>query len=79
MGTTTSAFKPAIKPMEEHSQVLATCTETETEDAGTYTIWHSSIQGVSADAAEAAVDADTTSALDLIRARAFSETLHKQH
>ena len=78
-GATTSAFKPAIETVGERTQVLATCTETGTEGTVTYTIWPNSIQGVSAAAAEAAVDADTTSALDLIRAAEFSETLHEQH
>ena len=59
-----SEFKAAIEPVEEPTQVLATCTETGTEGAGTYTIWCGSIQGVSAAAAQAAVNADTTSALD---------------
>ena len=45
--------------MEERTQVLATCTETGTEGAVTYKIWRGSIQGVSAAAAEAAVDTDT--------------------
>ena len=36
--------------------------ETETEGASTYTIWHGSIHGVLAAAAEAAVDAEITSA-----------------
>ena len=53
--------------------------ETGTEGAATYTIWHDSIQGVSAAAAEAAVNADTTSALELIWATEFSEILQKQH
>ena len=53
--------------------------ETGTEGAGTYIIWRDSIQGVSTAAAKAAVDADTTSALDLIRATEFSKTLHEQH
>ena len=53
--------------------------ETGTEGTGTNIIWHSSIQGVSAAAAEAAVDADTTSALDLIQAMEFSELLQEQH
>ena len=52
--------------------------ETGTEGTGTYTIWCGSIQGVSAAAAEAAVDADTTSALDLIWAAEFSETMQEQ-
>ena len=79
LGAATSVFKPAIKTVEECIQVLATCTETGTEGTRTYTIWHGSMQGVSAAAAEAAVDADTTSALDLIWAAEFSETLHEQH
>ena len=74
-----SVFKPAIKKREECIQVLATCTETGTEVTRTYTIWHNSIQGVSAAAAEAAVDANTTSALDLIRAAEFSETMQEWH
>ena len=78
-GPTTSKFKPAIKPVEEGTQVLATCTETGTEGARTYTIWHGSIQGVSTAAAKASVDADTTSALDLIRATESSETLQERH
>ena len=52
--------------------------DTGTEGAKTYTILHSSIQGVSAAAAEAAVDTDTTSVLDLIQATEFSETLQEQ-
>ena len=74
-----SEFKPAIKPMEEHIQVLATCTETGTEGARTFTIWRGSIQGVSAAAAEAAVNADTTSALDLIGVAEIGETFQEQH
>ena len=53
--------------------------ETGTEGASTYTIWRSSIHGVSAAAAEAAVDAETTSALDLIGVTEICETLHEQH
>ena len=53
--------------------------ETGTEGTGTYTIWRGSIQGVSAAAAEAAVDADTTSALDLIQAAEICETLQELH
>ena len=70
-----SEFKPAIKPVEECTQVLATCTETRTEDASTYTIWHGSIHGVLAAAAEAAVDTETTSALDLTGFAKIGETL----
>ena len=44
-----------------------------TEVTRTYTIWCSSIQGVSAAAAGATVDDDTTSALDLMWAAKFSE------
>ena len=51
--------------------------ETGIEGAETYTIWRDSIQGVSAATAEAAVDADTTSALDLIQAMEFSKTLQE--
>ena len=72
-----SVFKPAIKVVGEHTQVLTTCMETGTEGAGTYTIWCNSIQEVSAAAFEAAVDADTTSALDLIWATEFSKVLQK--
>ena len=72
-----SNFKPAIKPVGEHRYILATCTETGTEGTRTYTIWRGSIQGVFAAAAEAAVDADTTSALDLIRAAEIRETLQE--
>ena len=53
--------------------------ETGTEGTGTYKIWHGSIQGVSTAAAEAAVDAETTSALDLIGVVEICETLHEQH
>ena len=63
--------------MEERTLVLATCTETGTEGASIYTIWHGSIQGVFAAAAEAAVNADTTSALDLIQAAEICETLQE--
>ena len=72
-----SEFKPAIKPVEERTQVLATCTGTGTEGSGTYIIWRSSIQGVSTAAAEATVNADTTSALDLIWAAEIGETLQE--
>ena len=65
--------------MEECTQVLATCTETGTEGASTYTIWRGSIHGVLAAAAEAAVDAETTSALDLIGFAEICETLQEQH
>ena len=74
-----SIFKPAIKPVEECTPVLATCTETGTEGTRTYTIWGGSIQGVSAAAAEVAVDADKTSALDLTRGAQIRETLQEQH
>ena len=63
--------------MKECTQVLVTCTETVTEGTGTYTIWRGSIQGLSAAVAEAVVDADTTSASDLIWAAEFSETLQE--
>ena len=53
--------------------------ETGTEGAGTYTIWRGTIQGVSAAAAEASVDADTTSALDLIWPAEICKTLQEQH
>ena len=49
--------------------------ETGTEGTSTYTIWRSSIQGMVAAAAEAAVDADTTSELDLVRVAEIGETL----
>ena len=52
--------------------------ETGTEGARTYTIWRGSIQGVSTAAAKAAVDADTTSALDLVRVAEICETLQKR-
>ena len=74
-----SEFRPAIEPVEERTQVLATCTETGTEGASTYTIWRGSIHGVSAAAAEATVDAETTSALDLIRVAENCETLQERH
>ena len=74
-----SKFKPAIKPVEEYTQVLATCTETRTEGASTYTIWRGSTHGVLAAAAEAAVNAETTSALDLIGVAEICETLHERH
>ena len=51
--------------------------ETGTEGASTYTIWHGSIQGVVAAAAEAAVDANTTSALDLVQVAKICETLQE--
>ena len=51
---------------------------TGTEGASTYTIWCGSIQGVVAAAAEAAVDAETTSALDLVRVAEICETLQKR-
>ena len=51
--------------------------ETRTEGASTYTIWRGSIHGVSAAAAEAAVDAETTSALDLIGVAENYETLQE--
>ena len=53
--------------------------ETGTEGAGTYTIWCGSIQGVSTATAEAAVNTDTTTLLDLIWAAEICETLYKQH
>ena len=62
--------------MEEYTQVLATCMETGTEGASTYAIWRGSIHGA---AAESAVDAETTSALDLIGVMETCETLHEQH
>ena len=49
--------------------------ETGTAGTRTYTIWHGSIQGVSAADAEAAVDTDTTSMLDLVRVAEIGETL----
>ena len=61
-----SELKPAIEALKERTQVLATCTETGTEGASTYTIWRGSIHGLSAAGAEATDDAETTSALDLI-------------
>ena len=63
--------------MEECTQVLATCTGTGIEGASTYTIWRGSIHGVSAAAAKAAVDAETTSALDLIGVAKICETLEE--
>ena len=74
-----SEFKYAIELVEERTQVLATCTETGTEGASTYTICHGSIHGVLAAAAEAAVDAETTSALDLIGVAEICETLQEWH
>ena len=74
-----SEFKPTIKPVEECTQVLATCTEKGTEGAGTYTIWRGSIHRFSAAAAEATVDAETTSALGLIGVAEISETLQDQN
>ena len=65
--------------MEKRIQLLVTCTETGTEGAGNYTIWRSSIQGLYIAAAEAAVDADTTSALDLVWAAEICETLQEQY
>ena len=78
-GATTSEFKPAAKPVEERTQVLATCTETGTEGASTYTICRGSIHGELAAAAEAPVDAETTSALGLIGVTEISENLQEQH
>ena len=72
-----SEFKPAIKPVEEGTQFLATCTEIGTEGASTYTIWRGSIHRVLAAAAEAAVNAETTSALDLIGFAENCKTLHE--
>ena len=74
-----SEFNPAIEPVEERTQVLATCTETGTEGASTYTIWRGSIHRVLAAAAEAAVNAETTSVLDLIGVADICETLQEQH
>ena len=74
-----SEFKPAIKAVEECTKVLATCTETGITGASTYTIWRGSMHGVSAAAAEAAVNADTTSALDLVQVVEICETLHERH
>ena len=65
--------------MEERTQVLATCTETGTEGASTYTIWCGSIHRVIAAAAEASVDAETTLALDLIGVVEICEILQEQH
>ena len=65
--------------MEERTQLLATCTETGTEGASTYTIWRGSIHGVLAAAAEAAVDAETTSALNLVWVVEIGETLQERH
>ena len=53
--------------------------ETGTEGTGIYAIWCDSIQGVSTAADEAAVDADTTSALYLIWPAEFSGTLYEQY
>ena len=53
--------------------------ETGTEGASTYTIWRGSIHGVLAAAAEAAVSAETTPALDLIGVAEMCETLHEKH
>ena len=53
--------------------------ETGMEGASTYTIWCGSIHGVLAAAAEAAVDAETTSALNLVRVAEIGETLQEQH
>ena len=74
-----SELKPAIKPVEERTQFLATCTETGITGASTYTIWHGSIHGVSAAAAEAAIDAERTSALDLIGVAEICENLQEQY
>ena len=67
LGATTREFKLAIEP------------ETGTEGTFTYTIWRGSIHGVSAADAEAAVNAETTSALDLIGVAEICETLQEQH
>ena len=72
-----SEFKPAIKAVEKRTQVLATCMETGTEGASTYTIWRGSIHGFSAAGAAATGDAEPTSALDLIGVAEFSETLQE--
>ena len=47
------------------------------EGASTYTIWRGSIQGMLAAAVEAAVEAETTSAL--VWVAEICETLHEQH
>ena len=65
--------------MEERTQFLATCTETGTEGASTYAIWRGSIHKVLAAAAEADVDAETTSALNLVRVAEINEILQEQH
>ena len=74
-----SKFKPAVEALEERTEVLATCTETGTEGASTYTIWRCSIHRLSAAAAEATGDAETTSALDLIGVAEICKTLQEQH
>ena len=74
-----SKFKPAVEALEERTEVLATCTETGTKGASTYTIWRGSIHGVSVAATEAAVNAETTSALDLIGVTENCETLQEGH
>ena len=51
--------------------------ETGTEGASTYTIWRGSIQAVLATAAEAAVDAETTSVLKLIGVAEICETFQE--
>ena len=51
--------------------------ETGTEGAGTYTIWRNSIHRVLAAGAEAAGEAEPTSALDLIWAAEICKTLHE--
>ena len=53
--------------------------ETGIKGASTYTIWRGSIHGVLAAAAEDAVNAETTSGLDLIGFTEICETLHEQH
>ena len=51
--------------------------ETGTEGARTYTIQRGSIQGVFTVTAEAAVDANTTSVLDLVWVTEIGETLQE--
>ena len=53
--------------------------ETGTEGTYSYTIWRGSIHGLLAAAAEAAVNAETTSALDLIGFTKIGGALQEQH
>ena len=87
------SFVDTTKELGGHYERIQTCHQTSgrtytssshmhgnrTLGASTYTIWRGSIHGVLAAAAEAAVDAETTSALDLIGVTQIYETLQEQH